>query len=170
MSTLATIGVLLFILGYLIPAGVEFYERMQYSNDEDENRVSPFSIRSGWFTAFSAVTVGLSGFLIYRWTGGKIQLPDRELAAVVVLAGSTSAFLSFVIMKWFEGVVMALGYMWENTVVARRKRIAAQAKAEGRAEGLAEGLAEGRAEMEEENARLKARIAELERNRNGDGE
>ena len=65
---------------------------------------------------------------------------------------------------------MALGYMWDNTVVARRKRIAAKAKAEGYAEGREEGQAEGRAEMQEENARLKARIAELERQRNGDAE
>ena len=57
---------------------------------------------------------------------------------------------------------MALGYMWDNTVVARRKRIAAKAKAEG--------YAAGRAEMQEENARLKARIAELERQRNADAE
>ena len=69
---------------------------------------------------------------------------------------------------------MALGYMWDNTVVARRKRIAAKAKAEGyaqgRAEGQAAGRAEGRAKMQEENARLKARIADLERQRNGDAE
>ena len=55
---------------------------------------------------------------------------------------------------------MALGYMWDNTVVARRKRIAAKAKAEG--------YAEGRAEMQKENARLKARIAEFEQNRNAE--
>ena len=61
---------------------------------------------------------------------------------------------------------MALGYMWDNTVVARRKRIAAKAKAEG----YAEGQAAGRAEMQAENARLKARIAELERQRNSDAE
>ena len=69
---------------------------------------------------------------------------------------------------------MVLGYMWDNTVVARRKRIAAKAKAEGRAEGRAEGLAEGRAEglaeIQAENACLKARIAELERQRNADAE
>ena len=61
---------------------------------------------------------------------------------------------------------MALGYMWDNTVVARRKRIAAKAKAEG----CAEGQAAGRAEMQAENARLKARIADLERQRNDDAE
>lgn len=61
---------------------------------------------------------------------------------------------------------MALGYMWNNTVVARRKRIAAKAKAEG----YVEGQAEGRAEMQAENARLKARIAELERQRNAAAE
>lgn len=81
---------------------------------------------------------------------------------------------------------MALGYMWDNTVVAWRKRIAAKAKAEGYAEGReegqaegraegreewqAKGRAEGRAEMQEETARLKARIAELERQRNADAE
>ncbi len=93
---------------------------------------------------------------------------------------------------------MVLGYMWDNTVVARRKRIAAKAKAEGYAEGReegqaegreegraegreewraegreewqAKGRAEGRAEMQEENARLKARIAELERQRNAAAE
>ena len=63
---------------------------------------------------------------------------------------------------------MVLGYMWDNTVVARRKRIAAKAKAEGYAAGREEGQAEGRSEMQEENARLKARIAELEQNRNGE--
>ena len=65
---------------------------------------------------------------------------------------------------------MALGYMWDNTVVARRKRIAAKAKAEGYAEGLAEGRAEGLAEIQAENARLKARLAELERQRNAAAE
>ena len=71
---------------------------------------------------------------------------------------------------------MALGYMWE-TVVAKRRRLAEEAEQEkvaimkrARAEGLAEGHAKGRSEAEEETARLKARIAELERQRNGDGE
>ena len=75
---------------------------------------------------------------------------------------------------------MALGYMWE-TVVAKRRRLAEEAeqekvaimkraRAEGLAEGLAEGHAKGRSEAEEETARLKARIAELEQNRNGDAE
>ena len=71
---------------------------------------------------------------------------------------------------------MALGYMWE-TVVAKRRRLAEEAEQEkaaimkqARAEGLAEGRAKVRAEAEEENARLKARIAELEQNRNADAE
>ena len=191
MPTLAIIGIILFVVGYLIPAAIEIYEKAQAKEALDD-RVSLFSIRADWFTAFSALAVGMSGFLIYIWTGGKIALalPDRELAAIVVLAGSASAFLSFVIMKWLEGILMVLGYMWDNTVVARRKRIAAKAKAEGyaagreegqaegraegreegQAEGRAAGQAEGRAEMQEENARLKARIAELEQNRNGDAE
>ena len=66
---------------------------------------------------------------------------------------------------------MALGYMWE-TVVAKR-RLAEEAEQEkaaireqARDDGLAEGRADGRAEAEKENARLKARIAELERQRN----
>ena len=72
---------------------------------------------------------------------------------------------------------MALGYMWE-TVVAKRRRLAEEAEQEkaaireqARAEGLHEGRAQGRAELEgvqEENARLKARIADLERQRNVD--
>ncbi len=69
---------------------------------------------------------------------------------------------------------MALGYMWE-TVAAKRRRLAEEAEQEkaaimkqARAEGLAEGRAKGRAEAEEETARLKARIAELERQRNAD--
>ena len=179
MPTLAIIGITLFVVGYLIPAAIEIYEKTQ-AKDALDDRVSLFSIRADWFTAFSALAVGMSGFLIYIWTGGTIalSLPDRELAAIVVLAGSASAFLSFVIMKWLEGILMVLGYMWDNTVVARRKRIAAKAKAEGYAAGRAEGReewqakgrAEGRAEMQEENARLKARIAELEQNRNGDAE
>ena len=79
---------------------------------------------------------------------------------------------------------MALGYMWE-TVVAKRRRLAEEAEqekaairkqasdeglAKGRAEGRAEGQAAGRAEMQEENARLKAPISDLERLRNGDAE
>ena len=187
MPTLAIIGITLFVVGYLIPAAIEIYEKTQ-AKDALDDRVSLFSIRADWFTAFSALAAGMSGFLIYIWTGGKIALSllDRELATIVVLAGSASAFLSFVIMKWLEGILMVLGYMWDNTVVARRKRIAAKAKAEGyaagreegQAEGRAEGReewqakgrAEGRAEMQKENARLKARIAELEQNRNGDAE
>ena len=179
MPTLAIIGVILFVVGYLIPAAIEIYEKTQAKEALDD-RVSLFSIRADWFTAFSALAVGMSGFLIYIWIGGTIasSLLDRELATIVVLAGSASAFLSFVIMKWLEGILMVLGYMWDNTVVARRKRIAAKAKAdgyaqgraEGQAAGRAEGQAEGRAEMQAENARLKARIAELERQRNGDGE
>lgn len=162
MPTLAIIGVILFVVGYLIPAAIEIYEKTQAKEALDD-RVSLFSIRADWFTAFSALTVGMAAFLIYGWTGGKIALPslDREIATIVVLAGSASAFLSFVIMKWLEGILMVLGYMWDNTVAARRKRIAAKAKDEG----YAEGQAAGRAEMQAENARLKARIAELERQR-----
>ena len=63
---------------------------------------------------------------------------------------------------------MALGYMWDNTVVARRRRLAEEERAEIREKALEEGRAEGRTEAEEENARLKARIAEIERQRNGD--
>ena len=65
---------------------------------------------------------------------------------------------------------MALGYMWDNTVVARRRRLAEEERAEIREKALKEGRAEGRAEMQKENARLKARIAELEQNRNGGAE
>lgn len=74
---------------------------------------------------------------------------------------------------------MALGYMWE-TVVAKRRlaeeaeqekaAIREQARDEGLAKGRAEERAEGRAEMQAENARLKARIADLERQRNDDAE
>ena len=189
MPTLAIIGVILFVVGYLIPAAIEIYEKTQAKEALDD-RVSLFSIRADWFTAFSALAVGMSGFLIYIWTGGTIALSllDRELATIVVLAGSASAFLSFVIMKWLEGVLMVLGYMWE-TVVAKRRRLAeeaeqekaairkqardeglAEGRVEGRAEGRAKGLAEGRAEMQNENARLKARLTELEQNRNGNAE
>ncbi len=171
MSTLAIIGIILFVVGYLIPAAIEIYEKTQAKEALDD-RVSLFSIRADWFTAFSALAVGMSGFLIYIWTGGKIALalPDRDLATIVVLAGSASAFLSFVIMKWLEGILMVLGYMWDNTVVARRRRLAEEERAEIREKALEEGRAEGRIEAEEENARLKARIAELEQNRNGDAE
>ena len=174
MPTLAIIGIILFVVGYLIPAAIEIYEKTQAKEALDD-RVSLFSIRADWFTAFSALAVGMSGFLIYIWTGGKIalSLPDRDLATIVVLAGSASAFLSFVIMKWLEGILMVLGYMWDNTVVARRRRLAEEERAEIREKALEEGRTEGRAELEdarEENARLKARIAELEQNRNGDAE
>ncbi|MDE2687283.1 MAG: hypothetical protein OXI16_07285 [Chloroflexota bacterium] len=57
-----------------------------------------------------------------------------------------------------------LGYMWDNTVGARRRRLAAQEKAEAIEQGRAEGHAERDAEIEI----LKARIAELERGRNGE--
>ena len=197
MPTLAIIGVIFFVLGYLIPAGIEIYDRTRHPRDSADSRVSPFSIRSDWFTAFSALTVGMAAFLIYEWTGGKISISDRELAAVIVLAASVSAFAAFALMKGLEGIAMALGYMWE-TVVAKRQRLAEEAEqekvaimkqaraeglaeglaegraeglAEGRAEGRAEGLAEGRAELEdvhEENTRLKARLTEVEQNRNDD--
>ena len=65
---------------------------------------------------------------------------------------------------------MALGYMWDNTVVARRRRLAEEERAEIREKAIEEGRAEGRAEMQEENTRLKAHIAELERQRNADAE
>ena len=74
-------------------------------------------------------------------------------------------------------MLMALGYMWDNTVVARRRRLAEEERTEIREKALEEGRAEGqaevRAELEDgqaENARLKARIAELERQRNADAE
>ena len=173
MPTLAIIGVIFFVLGYLIPAGIEIYDRTRHPRDSADSRVSPFSIRSDWFTAFSALTVGMAAFLIYEWTGGKISTSDRELATVIVLAASVSAFAAFALMKGLEGIAMALGYMWE-TVVAKRRRLAEEAEQEKVAimkQARAEGLAEGRAALEdahEENARLKARIAELEQNRNGD--
>ena len=75
---------------------------------------------------------------------------------------------------------MVLGYMWDNTVGARHRRLAAQEKAEaieqGRAEGRAEivekdtEIAEKEAVMAQKDteiALLKTRIAELERERNG---
>ena len=169
------LAVISFALGYIVPACIEFYERMRSPPGAGQGMVSPFSVRSGWFTVFSAVTVGMASFLIYRWSDGKIQALDRELATAVVLAASTSVIIAFAILKWLEGVIMALGYMWDNTVGARRRRLAAEEKAEaieqgraqGRAEAIEQGRAQGRAERDAEIAILKARIAELERNRNG---
>lgn len=204
-------AVIAFALGYIAPACIEFYERMQSANDADGSRVSPFSVRSTWFTAFSAITVGAASFLIYEWSDGKIQSLDRELATAVVLAASVSAFVAFALLKWLEGLITVLGYMWDNTVGARRRRLAAQEEAEleshaksiferkkrdwaieknlskgiedsvarGIEEGIARGIekgiarsreqgrAEGRAEREAEIELLKARIAELEQERNG---
>ena len=202
---LIVLAVIAFALGYIVPACIEFYERMRSADGADEGRVSPFSVRSGWFTAFSALTVGMASFLIYRWSDGKIWMLDRDLAAAVVLAASVSVFVSFALLKWLEGVITVLGYMWDNTVGARRRRLAAQEKAgseddgttlgieksiaqgieesvargieegitrgieQGIARSRAQGRAEGRAEMEAEVELLKARIAELERDRNGSG-
>ena len=175
LELLTIFAVALFALGYIAPACIEFYERTRSAPGADESMVSPFSVRSGWFTAFSAVAVGMASFLIYRWSDGKIQALDKELATAVVLAGSASVIIAFALLKWLEGVIMALGYMWDNTVGARRRRLAAQEKAEaieqgraqGRAEAIEQGRAEGRAEREAEIEMLKTRIAELERNRNG---
>ena len=160
---LTVLAVVAFALGYIVPAYIEFYERMRSAEDAREGMVSPFSVRSDWFTAFSALTVGMASFLIYRWSDGKIWMLDRELATVVVLAASVSVIIAFALLKWLEGVIMALGYMWDNTVGARRRRLAAQEKAEA----IKQGRAEGRAEREAEIELLKARIAELERDRNG---
>ena len=164
-------GLIAFALGFVVPACIEFYERTRSAPGAGDGMVSPFSVRSGWFTAFSAVTVGLASFLIYRWSDGKIQSLDRELATAIVLAASVSVIIAFALLKWLEGLIMALGYMWDNTVGARRRRLAAQEKAEaieqGIEQGREQGRAEGRAEREAEIKILKARIAELERNRNG---
>ena len=166
---LIVLAVIAFALGYIVPACIEFYERMRSADDADEGRVSPFSVRSGWFTAFSALSVGMASFLIYRWSDGKIWMLDRELATAVVLAASVSVFVSFALMKWLEGVIMMLGYMWDNTVGARRRRLAAEEKAEAIEQGREQGRAEERAERDAEIELLKARIAELERDRNGSG-
>ena len=45
------------------------------------------------------------------WTGNW-RLP-------LVLAASVSVIIAFAILKWLEGVITVLGYMWDNTVVAR---------------------------------------------------
>ncbi len=164
---LIVLAAVAFVIGYVFPACIEFYERMQSAKVGDESRVSPFSVRSNWFTAFSAITVGVASFLIYRWSDGKIQMLDKELATAVVLAASVSAFIAFALMKWLEGVITVLGYMWDNTVVARRRRLEARAIAKGLEQGLEQGRSEGRAERESEVELLKARIAELERDRNG---
>ncbi len=57
MTTLAIVGVIFFVLGYLIPACIEIYDRTRHPRDSADSRVSPFSIRSDWFTAFSALAV-----------------------------------------------------------------------------------------------------------------
>ena len=118
------------------------------------------------------------------------------MAVVAALAATASAFAAFVIVKWIEGVSSVLGYTWENTVVARRKRIRAELKEEieaqtradmedelkqkteearQNAEEARQNAAEARQKAEEarlsaeENARLRARLAEYERERNGSG-
>lgn len=163
---LIILAVIAFALGYIVPVYIEFYERMRSAQDSDASRVSPFSVRSDWFTAFSAVTVGVAAFLIYEWSDGKIQTLDRDAATAIVLAASVSAFIAFALLKWLEGVIMVLGYMWDNTVGARRRRLAAQEKAEAIEQGRAERDAEI-AERDAEIASLKAHIAELEGERNG---
>ena len=208
MPAAAVVWIVLFALGYVVPMCIEFYEGLRRPRASvgdggpvasDEGRVSPFSVKPGAFTAFSAIAVGLSGYLIYKWTGGRIDLSDRDLATVAALAATASAFAAFVIVKWIEGVSSVLGYTWENTVVARRKRIRAEAKAEARseleeelkqkteelrqkseearqnAEDARQNAAEAQQKAEEarmiaeENARLRARLAEYERERNGSG-
>ena len=57
MPTLAIIGIILFVVGYLIPAAIEIYEKTQAKEALDD-RVSLFSIRADWFTAFSALAIG----------------------------------------------------------------------------------------------------------------
>ncbi len=57
MPTLAIIGIILFVVGYLIPAAIEIYEKAQAKEALDD-RVSLFSIRADWFTAFSALAIG----------------------------------------------------------------------------------------------------------------
>ena len=164
---LIVFAVIAFALGYIVPVYIEFYERMRSAQDADASRVSPFSVRSDWFTAFSAVTVGVAAFLIYEWSDGKIQTLDRDAATAIVLAASVSAFIAFALLKWLEGVIMVLGYMWDNTVGARRRRLAAEEKAEAIEQGFEQGRAKGRADRDAEIEMLKARIAELERDRNG---
>lgn len=58
--------------------------------------------------------------------------------------------------------------MWDNTVGARRRRLAAQERSEAIEQGFERGRAEGRAERDAEIEILKVRIAELERDRNGE--
>ena len=85
-----------------------------------------------------------------------------------------SVFIAFALLKWLEGVITVLGYMWDNTVGARCRRLAAEEKAEAIEQGREQGRAEVRAkiaklaEQDAEIALLKARIAELERDRNGE--
>ena len=150
---LITLAVIAFAVGYIVPVYIEFYERMRSAEDADEDRVSPFSVRSGWFTAFSAVTVGAASFLIYEWSDGKIWMLDKELATAVVLAASVSVFLSFALLKWLEGVIMVLGYMWDNTVGARRRRLAAEERVKAIEQGLEQGVMQ---ERKRSNANLRA--------------
>ena len=177
MPAAAVAWIVLFALGYVVPMCIEFYEGLRRPRASvgdggsvamDEGRVSPFSVKPGAFTAFSAIAVGLSGYLIYKWTGGRIDLSDRDLATVAALAATASVFAAFVIVKWIEGVSSVLGYTWENTVVARRKRIRAELKEEIEAQTRAD-MEEELRQKDEENARLRARLAEYERERNGSG-
>ncbi|MDE2687284.1 MAG: hypothetical protein OXI16_07290 [Chloroflexota bacterium] len=99
---LIVLAVIAFALGYIIPACIEFYERTRSEPGAGEGMVSPFSVRSDWFTVFSAVTVGAAAFLIYEWSDGKIQTLDRDAATAVVLAASVSAFIAFALLKWLD--------------------------------------------------------------------
>ncbi|MCY3544262.1 MAG: hypothetical protein OXH22_09500 [Chloroflexi bacterium] len=99
---LIVLAVIAFALGYIIPACIEFYERTRSEPGAGEGMVSPFSVRSDWFTVFSAVTVGAAAFLIYEWSDGKIQTLDRDAATAVVLAASVSASIAFALLKWLD--------------------------------------------------------------------
>ena len=185
-------GVAFVLFAYIIPALIVVFEKDR-RRQPDTDRTSLFNIKSRDRTIFTALFVTQTLLLTYIWsepvTLASMTFAENleRVSGKATLAAPVAALSTFILAEGVYGIMIMLSYVYDQVKKERaefhkqkgraegraegkvegRAEGRVEGRAEGKAEGRAEGIEQGRAQRDAEVAALKARIAELERSRNG---
>ncbi len=167
-AVIVAAGVAFVVFAYIIPALIVVFEKDR-RRQPDSDRTSLFNIKSRDRTIFTALFVVQTLLLTYIWskpvTSASMTFAQNleRVSGKATLAAPIALLSTFILAEGVYGIMIMLSYVYDQV----KKERAEFHKHKGRAEGIAEGEKRGRAQRDAEVAALKARIAELERGRNG---
>ncbi len=180
-AVIVAAGVAFVVFAYIIPALIVVFEK-ERRRQPDSDRTSLFNIKSRDRTIFTALFVVQTLLLTYIWskpvTSASMTFAQNleEVSGKATLAAPIALLSTFILAEGVYGIMIMLSYVYDQVKKERAEFHKHKGLAEGKAQGRAERdkeIAERDeeiAERDEEIAVLKARIAELERGRNGSEE